>query len=186
MAQFTSYCAAVASGEFSALHQHYHATEYGFPVSDDNALFGRLILEINQAGLSWDTVLKKKNSIRNAYAEFSIPHIAAFTESDIQRLLQDKGIIRMRKKIEAIIYNANKVLELQKETGSFANWISMQNIECKEDGVAVFKKYFHFTGNEITNEFLMGTGYIKGAHEPTCPIYKDVLKAKPHWARQSL
>ena len=123
MEQNTPYCKAVASGKFSSLHQHYHDTEYGFPAEDDNALFGRLILEINQAGLSWDTVLKKKDSIRAAYADFSIQSIAAFTEKDIERLLQNPGIIRMRKKIEAIIYNANAVLKLQEETGSFAKWI---------------------------------------------------------------
>lgn len=183
MAQFTSYCKAVASGKFSAIHKHYHDTEYGFPIKNDDELFGRLILEINQAGLSWDTILKKKESIREAYADFSIETIAAFTEKDIEKLLQNPGIIRMRKKIEAIIFNANVVLKLQKEVGSFARWISLQDIDNKEDGVKVFKKYFYFTGNEITHEFLMGTGHLKGAHEPTCPVHKEVLKAKPHWAR---
>lgn len=183
MEQLTSYCTAVASGQFSAIHVHYHDTEYGFPAANDNELFGRLILEINQAGLSWDTVLKKKDSIRKAYADFSVEAIAAFTEKDIERLLNDPGIIRMRKKIEAIIFNANAVLKLQKEAGSFAKWISIQNIENKEDGVKLFKKYFHFTGKEITHEFLMGTGYIKGAHEPTCLIHNVVLKEKPYWAK---
>lgn len=183
MAQYTSYCTAVAAGQFSAIHIHYHDIEYGFPVANDNELFGRLILEINQAGLSWDTVLKKKASIRKAYADFSVEAIAAFSEKDIERLLQDPGIIRMRKKIEAIIFNANAILKLQKEAGSFAEWISLQNIKNKEDGVNVFKKHFRFTGNEITKEFLMGTGYIKGAHAPSCPVYDSVLSEKPHWAK---
>lgn len=183
MAQYTSYCSAVAAKQYSSLHSVYHDTEYGFPVTNDDALFGRLLLEINQAGLSWDTVLKKKDSLRKAYADFSIETIAQFTEKDINNLLANPGVIRMRKKIEAIIYNANIVLKLQKEAGSFAKWISDQNIENKEDGVKIFKKHFRFTGNEITNEFLMGTGYLKGAHEPTCPIYNEVIKAKPQWAK---
>jgi len=108
MADPFSYCTAVTQGYGGALHQHYHDTVYGFPVTDDNALFGRLLLEINQAGLSWDTVLNKAESIKAAYADFDIATVAAFTETDIERLLQNPGIIRMRKKIEAAIYNANQ------------------------------------------------------------------------------
>ena len=90
-------------------------------------------MEINQAGLSWDTVLNKAESIKAAYADFDIATVAAFTEKDIERLLQNPGIIRMRKKIEAAIYNANQLLELQNEQGSFRNWLDAQHPQKEED-----------------------------------------------------
>ena len=181
MADPSSYCTAVSQGYGGALHRQYHDTVYGFPTADDNALFGRLLLEINQAGLSWDTVLNKAESIKAAYADFDIATVAAFTEGDIERLLQNPGIIRMRKKIEAAIYNANQLLELQKEQGSFRNWLDTQYPQKEEDWVKIFKCKFKFTGKEITKEFLMGIGYLKGAHEPACPIYKKIEKAQPKW-----
>lgn len=121
MPAFSSYCEAIKAGAFSEKHAHYHDTEYGFPVTDDNELFGRLLMEINQAGLSWNTVLNKKESIRAAYANFDINTVASFTEDDILQLLENPGIIRMRKKIEAAIYNAQQLQLLQKEYGSFKN-----------------------------------------------------------------
>ena len=184
MADPSSYCTAVTQGYGGALHQHYHDTVYGFPVTDDNTLFGRLLLEINQAGLSWDTVLNKAESIKAAYADFDIATVAAFTETDIERLLQNPGIIRMRKKIEAAIYNANQCLELQKTHGSFGAWIDAQHPQKEEDWVKLFKQTFKFTGKEITKEFLMGTGYIKGAHDPACPVYTTVLDAQPKWLEE--
>lgn len=177
----TSYCHAIAKGKFGPYHQQYHDTLYGFPEKDDNALFGRLLMEINQAGLSWDIVLKKAESIKAAYANFDIASVANFTEKDIDRLLQNPGIIRMRKKIEATIYNAQQLQLIQKEHGSFAAWIDLQHPQKKGDWVRLFKKKFKFTGKEITKEFLMGIGYIKGAHHPGCPIYAKTLKAQPKW-----
>ena len=181
MPEFTSYCDAVSSGKFNEKHRQYHDCVYGFPETDDNTLFGRLLMEINQAGLSWDTVLNKAESIKAAYADFDIATVAAFTEKDIERLLQNPGIIRMRKKIEAAIYNANQLLELQKEQGSFRNWLDTQHPQKEEYWVEIFKRKFKFTGKEITKEFLMGIGYLKGAHEPACPIYKKIEKAQPKW-----
>ena len=181
MAQSSSYCDAITQERFSALHKAYHDELYGFPVTDDDTLFGRLILEINQAGLSWDTVLRKQSSIRTAYANFKIDEIAAFTEKDIQRLLQNPGIIRMRKKIEAIIYNAKQVQDLQKTHGSFYQWLCHQHPKTPEAWVKCFKKTFRFTGNEITKEFLMSTGFLAGAHHDTCPVYEKVIQAKPKW-----
>ena len=181
MPAFSSYCEAIKAGSFSEKYAHYHDTEYGFPVTDDNELFGRLLMEINQAGLSWNTVLNKKESIRAAYANFDINTVASFTEDDILQLLENLGIIRMRKKIEAAIYNAQQLQLLQKEYGSFKNWLDMQYPRNKEEWVKCFKQRFKFTGNEITKEFLMGTGYIKGAHITACPIYNKVLKHQPKW-----
>ena len=181
MAQYSSYCAAVASGKFNARHKDYHDNFYGFPETEDNALFGRLLMEINQAGLSWDTVLNKADSIKAAYANFDIAQVANFTPADIERLLENPGIIRMRKKIEAAIYNAQQIQFLQKEYGSFYQWIDAQHPQKEEDWIKIFKKRFKFTGKEITKEFLMGIGYLKGAHVPECPCYDKVLKSQPKW-----
>jgi DNA-3-methyladenine glycosylase I len=88
-----SYCTAIESmeGERKALHKAYHDNFYGFPIHDDNELFGRLLMEINQAGLSWETILKKEQGFRKAYANFSVKKVAAFTDKDRERLLQDAG-----------------------------------------------------------------------------------------------
>lgn len=182
MPEVTSYCKAVISGQFSDLHRHYHNQAYGFPIADDQQLFGRLILEINQAGLSWDTILQKKDTIEQAYAHYDIEKIAHFKEKDIERLLANPGIIRMRKKIEAIIFNAQQVLQLQQSHGSFYAWLNTQHPKTVEEWIIFFKKHFKFTGNEITKEFLLSTGYLKGAHEEDCPIYAKTLKAHPKWA----
>jgi len=181
MPEFTSYCEAIEAAELSEKHRRYHDTEYGFPVDNDNELFGRLLLEINQAGLSWDTVLNKRESIRAAYANFDIKKVASFSEDDILQLLENPGIIRMRKKIEAAIYNAQRLLQIQNEYGSFKNWLDIQHPKNKEDWVKCFKQQFKFTGNEITKEFLMGTGYLKGAHIAACPIYAKIVKHQPKW-----
>jgi len=145
-------------------------------------LFGRLILEINQAGLSWTTILNKQEHFRKAYANFEIAKIAAFTEEDRQRLLSDAGIIRNRLKVDAAIHNAQTVLELQHQFGSFKNWLDHHHPKTKEEWVKLFKKTFRFTGGEITNEFLLSTGYLKGAHDPQCPVYQVVLQHKPKWS----
>lgn len=181
MPEYTSYCEAVNSGKFNENHQLYHDHIYGFPETEDNALFGRLLMEINQAGLSWDTVLNKADTIKTAYADFDIATVASFTEKDIKRLLQNSGVIRMRKKIEAAIFNANQLLQLQKEHGSFIAWLDTQHPLKEEDWIKLFKRKFKFTGKEITKEFLMGIGYLKGAHEHACPIYKKSIKAQPKW-----
>lgn len=167
--------------ERKALHQHYHDSLYGFPIHDDNELFGRLILEINQAGLSWETILKKEQSFRKAYHNFNVRKVAAYSEKDITRLLNDAGIIRNRLKINAAIENARTILLLQKEFGSFEKWLMQHHPKTKEDWVKIFKKTFRFTGGEIVNEFLMSIGFLPGAHTSDCRIYQRVLKQKPMW-----
>lgn len=181
-----SYCAAIErmpSGEKKALHKNYHDKYYGFPIHDDNELFGRLILEINQAGLSWETILKKESSFRKVYSNFDITKVAAYTASDRERLLADAGIIRNKLKVNAAIENAKAILVLQEEFGSFKNWLDHHHPKTKEEWVRLFKKTFRFTGGEIVNEFLMSTGYLPGAHTEGCAIYKKVLQQKPMWAR---
>ena len=181
-----SYCAAIESmqpAERKALHKRYHDELYGFPITDDNELFGRLIMEINQAGLSWETILKKEEGFRKAYRNFDIRKIAAFTDKDRERLLADAGIIRNRLKVNAAIENAKVVLALQKEHGSFLGWLERHHPLSKEEWVKLFKKNFRFTGGEIVNEFLMSVGILPGAHSADCPVHKKVLKQKPLWAK---
>lgn len=174
-----SYCSAIQqmSGERRALHASYHDTQYGFPILDDNELFGRLIFEINQAGLSWETILKKQASFRLAYDDFEIAKVAAYGEADRQRLLADAGIIRNRLKVDAAIANARKILELQHSHGSFAGWLAAQTAQDRDGWTRLFKKTFKFTGGEIVNEFLMSIGYLPGAHTPDCPIQAQTLAA---------
>ncbi len=178
----TSYCEFVEKNGKNTVHKHYHDTEYGFPIDDDNLLFARLVLEINQAGLSWETILKKKDSFFAAYDQFDIRKVARYTDKKKASLLQDPGIIRNRLKVEAAIYNAGQLLIIQKEHGSFRNWLDLNHPFEKDQWVKLFKTKFRFTGGEIVNEFLMSTGYLPGAHAETCPVYKKVLKAKPRWA----
>jgi len=172
------------SEEKKAIHKPYHDHLYGFPVHDDNELFCRLVLEINQAGLSWETILKKEKAFRKAYSNFNIKKVAAYAEADRERLVADAGIIRNRLKINAAIENAKAILKLQKEFGSFRKWLELQHPKTKEEWVKIFKKTFRFTGGEIVNEFLMSTGYLPGCHTPDCPVYKKVLKAKPLWNKK--
>lgn len=156
------------------LNKHYHDNQYGFPIDDDNELFGRLILEINQAGLSWTLMLRKQASFRAAYSNYAIEEIAAYDENDRERLMQNPGIVRNRLKINAAIVNAQKILELKSEFGSFKNWLDAHYPLTKAEWIKLFKKTFKFTGGEIVNEFLMSTGYLEGAHSPECPIHEKV------------
>lgn len=178
-----SYCSAIEymSEEKKAIHKTYHDQYYGFPIHDDNELFCRLILEINQAGLSWETILKKEAGFRKAYHNFNIKKVAAYTEADRERLMADPGIIRNRLKINAAIENAKTILQLQKEHGSFEKWIAFHHPKTKEEWVKIFKKTFKFTGGEIVNEFLMSIGCLPGAHDASCKVYKKVQQAKPLW-----
>jgi DNA-3-methyladenine glycosylase I len=181
-----SYCSAIEtmlSEERKALHKNYHDKHYGFPIHDDNELFGRLIMEINQAGLSWETILKKETSFRKAYGNFNIKKVASYTEKDRERLLTDAGIIRNKLKVNAAIENAGTILELQKEFGSFEKWLEQHHPKTKEEWVKLFKKTFRFTGGEIVNEFLISIGYLPGAHVSGCKIFEKVKKEKPMWAK---
>lgn len=163
------------------LHKKYHDSLYGFPIANDDELFCRLILEISQAGLSWTTILRKEGNFRAAYNNFNIKKIAAYREKDITRLLNDTGIIRNKLKINAAIENAKAIFLLQKEFGSFKNWLDKQHPKPKEDWVKLFKQTFRFTGGEIVNEFLMSSGYLPGAHDTSCPVYKKILLSTPKW-----
>src|ERR1700728_1487151 len=104
-------------------HQTYHDNEYGFPIADEAALFERLILEINQAGLSWLTILRKRDSFRAAFSNFEVDRVAAYEDKDRARLLADPGIIRNRLKVDAAITNAGRIQQLRQSHGSFAGWL---------------------------------------------------------------
>jgi DNA-3-methyladenine glycosylase I len=177
----TSYCQAIERMDMDNVHVHYHNTEYGFPIDDDNLLFARLVLEINQAGLSWTTILNKKENFFKAFDNFNIDKVARYSGIKVERLLQDAGIIRNRLKVQAAIHNAKRIKALQKEFGSFKNWLDHHHPLTKEEWVKLFKENLRFTGGQIVNEFLMSTGYLRGAHIETCPVYKKILKQKPKW-----
>lgn len=176
-----TYCEYVEQMEISNIHRIYHDTEYGFPIDSDNELFGRLLLEINQAGLSWTTILNKQENFRKAFDSFDIQKVARYGDKDIDRLLSDAGIIRNKLKVNAVIFNAQKIVEIQEEFGSFKEWLNHHHPKKLEEWVKLFKKIFKFTGGEITKEFLISTGYLKGAHEETCSIYNKVILEKPMW-----
>ena len=180
----TTYCDYCITHPEDTFNKNYHDTQYGFPLDDDNELFERLILEINQAGLSWITILRKADNFRKAYSKFNIAKIAKYTEEDRARLLADAGIIRNRLKVNAAIVNAQKVLELKKEFGSFKGWLDGHHPLTKDEWTKLFKKTFIFTGGEIVNEFLMSTGYLPGAHQKDCPMYKEVAAQKPAWMKK--
>ena len=172
------YCDLAPSNLF---HQPYHDNEYGFSVADDDDLFERLVLEINQAGLSWLTVLKKRIAFRQAFDDFSIARVAAYGESERERLLNDAGIIRNRLKINAAIHNAGVIRTLQAEHGSFKAWLDHHHPLPLNDWVRLFKRTFRFTGPEIVNEFLMSTGYLPGAHREDCPVHARIVSCRPAW-----
>ena len=180
----TTYCEYCISHPEDTYNKTYHDVQYGFPLKSDDELFERLILEVNQAGLSWITILKKADNFRKAYDNFKIEKVAKYTEEDRARLLADAGIIRNRLKVNAAIVNAQKILELKKEYGSFKGWLDSNHPLTKDEWTKLFKKTFVFTGGEIVNEFLMSTGYLAGAHEEQCPVYRTVASLRPAWMRK--
>ena len=166
------------------LHGPYHDREYGYPQRAEAELFERLILEINQAGLSWETILRKREAFRLAYDGFDVDTVAAYGERERERLLADAGIIRNRLKVDAAIHNAQVVQTLRASHGGFAQWLDAHLIlddrpRDKAGWVKLFKKTFRFTGGEITNEFLMSLGYLPGGHRETCPVYAKLAKLRP-------
>lgn len=173
-----SYCDAAIGHPW---HGPYHDREYGFPVSDDDALFERLVLEINQAGLSWLTILKKREAFREAFAGFDIARVARFTPAKRERLRNDERIIRNRLKIDAAVENARRIRSLQKEHGSFAAWLEAHHPRRADEWVKLFRSTFVFTGGEITGSFLLSIGYLPGAHDESCPVFARIAKLRPAW-----
>jgi DNA-3-methyladenine glycosylase I len=141
------------------------------------------VLEINQAGLSWLTILKKAENFRRAYDAFDVNIIAAYGPDDRARLLADAGIIRNRLKVDAAIENARRIQALRADHRSFAGWLDSHHPLSKDGWTRLFKKTFVFTGGEIVGEFLVSTGYLPGAHEETCPVFSVVSAQRPPWLR---
>ena len=165
------------------VHGRYHDVEYGFPAGEESVLFERLVLEINQAGLSWLTILNKRAAFRAAYAEFEVDRVADFGPDDIERLLADPGIIRNRLKIDAAVENARRIQAIRASHGSFPNWLEAHHPRPIEAWTTLFRRTFRFTGGQIVTEFLISLAYLPGAHEPDCPVYARVLEVSPPWAR---
>ncbi len=178
-----NYC-EIAKGH--PYHGPYHDNEYGFPVENESELFERLTLEIFQAGLSWLIVLKKRPGLQSAFEKFNVDRVVNFDRDDIKRLKKDTSIIRNRLKIEATIYNARSIASLRKSHGDFANWLAQQHPLSKAEWCKLFKKNFKFIGGEIVGEFLISIGYLKGAHQKGCPIYKRIKALGPAWDRKRI
>ena len=178
----TSYCEYVRGHPEDEYNRLYHDQEYGFPLTDDNLLFERFVLEINQAGLSWITILKKKDNFRRAYQGFDINVVAQYGKKDVDRLLLDPGIIRNKLKINAAVENACRIQAFYEQYGSFKGWLDAHHPLPLEEWVRLFKTGFVFTGGEIVREFLVSTGYLPGAHGEDCPAYEKVAVLKPGWA----
>jgi DNA-3-methyladenine glycosylase I len=178
------------------LYIDYHDNEWGNPVYDDQRLFEFLVLEGAQAGLSWITILKKRENYRKAFHGFDIDRIAHYNEIDINRLLANSGIVRNRLKIESAIRNARGVLDIQGEYGSFNSflwryvdsvpiqneWISMEEIPAKTAlseimSVDLKKRGFNFVGPTICYAFMQAVGMVND-HTTDCFRYQQVKKLK--------
>jgi DNA-3-methyladenine glycosylase I len=173
-----TYC-RIAPGH--PVHGSYHDTEYGFPQRDEAALFERLCLEIMQAGLSWEIVLKRREGLRRAFAEFAVDPVAAMQDADRARLLADPAIIRNRLKVNAVIENARRVQALRASHGGFAAWLDAHHPLEKPAWVKLFRQTFLFTGGEIVGEFLISLGYLPGAHAADCPVAARIAALAPPW-----
>lgn len=177
-----SYC-EISKGH--PVHGPHHDEEYGRPVTDDAVLLERIALEINQAGLSWELILNKRPALYAAFEGFDPDRVAAYGEKEIRRLLGDAGIIRNRRKIEAVIENAKRLRVIRDRHGGFANWLDEQHPLPLADWVKRMRATFVFMGPEVVNEFLMSTGYLPGAHDPDCPVGQEVARLSPAWMRDA-
>lgn len=175
----------------------YHDTEWGFPVADDHRLFEKLCLEGFQSGLSWRTILAKRENFRHAFHGFDFDRIARFKEKDVARLLQDAGIIRHRGKIEAVINNAQRAQELVKQEGSLAAFVwsyepdprtlgEPQTASTSAESVALSKELkkrgWKFVGPTTVYAFMQAMGLIND-HADGCFIRARVEKARKNFQR---
>jgi DNA-3-methyladenine glycosylase I len=180
--------------EINDLERHYHDTEWGVPETNDNVLFEFLILEGAQAGLSWDTVLKKRENYRALFAGFDPQKVARFSPADEARLLTNAGIIRNRAKVASAVTNAKLFLDVQAEYGSFARyvwayvggkpmqneWQHMREVPAStpiSDALSkdLKKRGYKFIGTTICYAYMQATGMVND-HLTTCPRYKQVAK----------
>lgn len=175
----------------------YHDTEWGFPVDDDHRLFEKLILEGFQSGLSWRTILAKRENFREAFHDFDFDRIARFTRRDLDRLLKDDGIVRHRGKIEAVISNARRAQELVKQEGSLAAFIwryepnakqlaKPQTASTSAESIALSKELkkrgWKFVGPTTMYAFMQAMGLIND-HVEDCVIRAKVERARKNFKR---
>jgi DNA-3-methyladenine glycosylase I len=175
----------------------YHDREWGFPVDDDRRLFEKLCLESFQSGLSWRTILAKRENFRAAFSNFDFDQVARFTDKDVTRLLQDEGIVRHRGKIEAVINNARCAQELVKQEGSLAayfwrhepdraNLPVAQTVSFSEESIRLSKELkkmgWKFVGPTTVYAFLQAMGLIND-HVQHCVIHKEVELARKRFRR---
>ena len=145
------------------LHGRYHEDEYGFPAEDEAVLFERLVLEINQAGLSWQTILQKRPAFRAAFAGYEVDRVAGFGEPEVARLLADPAIVRNRLKIAAVIDNARRIQQLRASDGSFHAWLEAHHPRPAAEWTRLFRQTFRFTGGLIVGEIYSITSMINPA-----------------------
>ena len=176
------------------LYVAYHDDQWGVPVHEDRALFEMLVLEGAQAGLSWSTILKKREGYREAFEGFEIAKVAAYTEEDVTRLLANPGIVRNRLKVQSAIKNARAVLEIHREMGSldtylwqFVDGTPIQNawkslsdipaetVESKAMSKAMKKRGFSFVGPTICYAFMQAVGMVND-HVTGCYRYRELAK----------
>lgn len=174
----SSYCAFCVG---NPVHSPYHDTEHGFPSRDETELFERLGMEIMQAGLSWEIVLKRRAGMREAFLGWDVDAVAAIDEAGQAALLADPRIVRNRLKVVAIIHNAGVVQGLRASHGGFAAWVDAHHPRDKAGWVKLFKATFRFTGGEIVGEFLMSLGWLAGAHAADCPVAGRIAALRPPW-----
>ncbi|WP_426451600.1 DNA-3-methyladenine glycosylase I [Paenibacillus sp. S-38] len=175
----------------------YHDTEWGFPVKDDRRLFEKLSLEGFQSGLSWRTILVKRENFRKAFHQFDFNRIACFTEKDVDRLLGDEGIVRHRGKIEAVIHNARRAQELVQREGSLAAFIwrfepgpgqlaAPQSLSTSPQSIALSKELkkqgWKFVGPTTMYAFMQAMGLIND-HVEGCAIRAEVDAARQRFQR---
>lgn len=154
-----------------ALLATYHDLEWGRPIETDAGHLERMALEIFQCGLSWKIVLVKRPALRRAFGRFSVSRTADLTRRDVDRLCRDAAIIRNRRKIEAVIYNAAALRTLARRHGSYRRWLAELPARTAAQRAAlypVFRQSFKFLGPETTQCYLMGVGKIPPAHERAC------------------
>ncbi len=173
----------------------YHDSEWGFPVSDDRRLFEKLCLEGFQSGLSWRTILAKRQNFRAAFLDFDFTQVASFSQADVVRLLQDESIVRHRGKIEAVINNAQRAIELVEEAGSIAAFVwryeagaarPPQTASTSEESHALSKalkkRGWKFVGPTTVYAFMQAMGLIND-HAEDCVTRDHVAEARRHFVR---
>ncbi|TDP01880.1 DNA-3-methyladenine glycosylase I [Marinomonas balearica] len=187
--QRCSWCSATEQ------YTQYHDTEWGFPVDDDRRLFEKLCLESFQSGLSWRTILEKRDNFRNAFDNFEIEKMARYTENDVERLVQDAGIIRHKGKITAVINNAQRAQELITKEGSLAAYFwrfepeekstyeaVSTSVESTEISKQLKKMGWKFVGPTTVYSFMQAMGLVND-HHPDCHLKPKIDAIKAQYKR---